>query len=102
MGKYVYRVHPAINFGRVGNSEEYYLGPETPAGLPDDPYGEDLRNTLTGKMRIWQKLFTDANPDQINADRGPEVVSGRYWWPPRAGEAAAPSADFNPRARSGR
>lgn len=32
--KFVYRVHPAIGFARVGNSEEYYLGPETMAGLP--------------------------------------------------------------------
>lgn len=34
MVDYVYRVHPAIGIARVGNSEEYYLGPETAAGLP--------------------------------------------------------------------
>jgi hypothetical protein len=34
MADYVYRVHPAIGIARVGNSEEYYLGPETAAGLP--------------------------------------------------------------------
>jgi len=27
-----FRVHPSINFARVGNSEEYYLAPETAAG----------------------------------------------------------------------
>ncbi|MCY7296052.1 LodA/GoxA family CTQ-dependent oxidase [Alteromonas sp. a30] len=27
-----FRVHPTINFARVGNSEEYYLAPETAAG----------------------------------------------------------------------
>jgi hypothetical protein len=47
MGKYVYRVHPAINFGRVGNSEEYYLGPETPAGLAIDG-----RSDITGGLPI--------------------------------------------------
>ena len=37
--KHVYRVHPAIGIARVGNSEEFYLGPETMAGLPVD--GDD-------------------------------------------------------------
>lgn len=27
-----FRVHPSINFARVGNSEEYYIAPETAAG----------------------------------------------------------------------
>jgi len=34
MADYVCRVHPAIGIARVGNSEEYYIGPETAAGLP--------------------------------------------------------------------
>jgi len=32
--EHVFRIHPAIGFARVGNSEEFYLGPETMAGLP--------------------------------------------------------------------
>lgn len=28
------RIHPAIGLARVGNSEEYYLGPESMAGMP--------------------------------------------------------------------
>lgn len=31
--KSVFRVHPAIGIARVGNSEDYYLGPETMAGM---------------------------------------------------------------------
>jgi hypothetical protein len=31
---HVYRVHPAFGIARVGNSQEFYLGPETMAGLP--------------------------------------------------------------------
>ena len=31
---HVFRIHPAIGIARVGNSEEYYLGPETMAGIP--------------------------------------------------------------------
>ncbi len=30
----VFRVHPAIGLARVGNSEEYYIAPETMAGMP--------------------------------------------------------------------
>lgn len=31
---YVFRVHPAIGFSRVGNSPDFYLAPETAAGMP--------------------------------------------------------------------
>jgi hypothetical protein len=40
------RIHPAIGIARVGNSEEYYLGPETMAGM-DVP-----RQTVTGGLPI--------------------------------------------------
>jgi hypothetical protein len=33
-GTTVFRVHPTINFARIGSSDEYYLSPETSAGLP--------------------------------------------------------------------
>jgi hypothetical protein len=33
------RIHPTIGIARVGNSEEYYLGPESLAGMPLD--GQD-------------------------------------------------------------
>jgi hypothetical protein len=42
MNDFVYRVHPAINIGRVGNSEEYLISPETPAGLPVAGSGETV------------------------------------------------------------
>lgn len=32
--KTVFRIHPSINLARVGTSDEYYLSPETSAGLP--------------------------------------------------------------------
>jgi hypothetical protein len=34
MSKNVYRIHPSIGVARVGNSEEWYLAPETMAGFP--------------------------------------------------------------------
>jgi len=41
----VFRIHPAIGFARVGDSEEFYLAPETMAGLPD-PYNPGLTGGL--------------------------------------------------------
>ncbi len=39
----IFRIHPAIGIARVGNSEEFYLGPETMAGMEGesdtDPMG---------------------------------------------------------------
>ncbi|MBN9687580.1 MULTISPECIES: LodA/GoxA family CTQ-dependent oxidase [unclassified Corallococcus] len=35
-----YRIHPAIGIARVGNSEDYYLGPVTAGGLPLEKDGQ--------------------------------------------------------------
>ena len=70
--------------------------PATPVRSDAPAAGEVLRNTLDQQMRQWQILFPDADPAAINADRGPEVELGRYVWPPRAGEAVAPTADYFP------
>jgi hypothetical protein len=37
--KTVFRLHPAINFARLGTSDDYYLSPETSAGLPGPGMG---------------------------------------------------------------
>ncbi len=36
MSNTIFRVHPTINFARVGNSEEFYIAPETAAGELQD------------------------------------------------------------------
>lgn len=79
------RIHPAIGIARVGNSEEYYLGPEsmagmqvsatekTTGGLPIKPGTErttilstDLRDgggklkRQAARFRIYQYAFADA------------------------------------------
>ena len=35
----VLRLHPTINFARVGTSDDFYLSPETSAGLPVPGHG---------------------------------------------------------------
>lgn len=37
MSETIFRIHPAINFARVGSSEDYYIAPETAAGTVLDP-----------------------------------------------------------------
>lgn len=79
---------------------DFAWSPATPARGEGPAAGETLRNALDQQMRQWQVLFPDADPAAINADRGPEVELGRYLWPPRAREAVAPTADFNPDAKT--
>ncbi|MDJ0835090.1 MAG: LodA/GoxA family CTQ-dependent oxidase [Acidobacteriota bacterium] len=59
MSKHIFRVHPAIGVSRVGNSEEFYIGPETPAGMPLKGPGK-----TTGGLPI--KPGTEGEP--INSD----------------------------------
>ena len=41
----IFRIHPSIGIARVGNSEEYYLGPETMAGM-DGLNGSETKGGL--------------------------------------------------------
>ena len=66
MVDYLYRVHPAIGIARVGNSEAYYLGPETAAGLPlpgqpDNPARGGLPINPDTNATITSKDLRDAN-----------------------------------------
>lgn len=60
----------------------------------NDGTGERLRQQIDRQMRSWQIIFPDADATAINEDRGPEVKTGRYVWPPFAGKAVAPTVDF--------
>ena len=55
MADNTFRIHPAIGFARVGDSDEYYLAPETAAALPDPDGGE-----TTGGLPI--KAGTQSTP----------------------------------------
>ncbi len=60
----VYRIHPSIGIARVGNSPEYYLGPETMAGFPknypDEPPSEAMGG-LPIKAGTEDQLITSAD-----------------------------------------
>ena len=94
----IFRIHPSIGIARVGNSEEYYLGPETMAGMDGladtDPMGglpikkgqetqtitsDDLRD-VDGKLKRQAARFkiyayTDTEIQQYPTQAGSETVS---------------------------
>ncbi len=99
MADYVYRIHPAIGIARVGNSEEYYIGPETAAGvpIPKDPRGRrgglpinpetnelisdgDLRDTAgafkrqAARFRIFE--YREQDLGRYPCGQGSEIVIG--------------------------
>jgi len=99
MSKTSLRIHPSIGFARVGSSEEYYIGPETSAGLPvagqeatgglpikpgteqNTPItSADLRDQhgrlkrQAARFRIYQ--YDDAGPTGYPCGAGTEVVIG--------------------------
>lgn len=61
----IFRVHPAINISRVGNSEEYYISPETAAGEIVDKntglFGGLPIQKGTENTAITEADFRDAN-----------------------------------------
>jgi L-Lysine epsilon oxidase N-terminal/L-lysine epsilon oxidase C-terminal domain len=94
----VFRVHPTINFARVGTSEHFYLSPETSAGLPidgeeqlvgglpirlgtDEPItSADLRDDegqlLRQAARFRLYAYEFSAPDRYPSGGGLEIVAG--------------------------
>jgi hypothetical protein len=54
-----FRIHPAIGIARVGNSSEYYIAPETMAGMPQE--GTDLTGGLPIKPGTEDEPITSAD-----------------------------------------
>lgn len=59
MSDFVYRIHPSIGIARMGNSEEYYIGPETMAGLPLPKNAQTANTDIKGGLPI--KPDTDSD-----------------------------------------
>lgn len=55
-----------------------------------DMTAEEGVGRVLGFMRSWQGCCADADPDAINADRGPEVCMGRYRYGDRHGQPVVP------------
>jgi hypothetical protein len=70
----IFKIHPAIGIARVGDSEDYYLAPEEPGGLPILPEGRpftpaDFRDAQR-RLRRQGARFTLLRSDTPG---GPEV-----------------------------
>jgi hypothetical protein len=57
MNKSVFRIHPSIGIARVGTSKEYYLGPESEAGMPIAP-GSSIMVGLPIKAGTENQMIT--------------------------------------------
>ena len=77
----------------VYGGADFAWAPMRARPLDDDPLGERARYRRDRDLRSWQILFPEADPAAIDADRGPEVKTGRYVWPPLAGKPVAPTMD---------
>jgi len=75
---------------------DYAWTPKTPALKPNDVAGEYLRSEINIRMRKWQSVFPDAADNIINADRGPQILLGKYVWPPMSNKPVAPTVNFKP------
>ncbi|WP_241299822.1 LodA/GoxA family CTQ-dependent oxidase [Burkholderia stabilis] len=66
----VFRIHPAFGIARVGTSDEFYLGPETMAGLPIDPSVDVGNPNVTGGLPIKAGTESQVISSDDLRDRG--------------------------------
>ena len=83
-----YKIHPAIGIARVGDSQDYYIAPETTGGLPSTysttpPDGKIFRDAndkllrQAAKFKIYQ--YSDNNPDGVLVTPGENGVKSIKW-----------------------
>lgn len=85
------RIHPAIGFARVGNSEDYYLQPETVAAIPQD--GKNVTGGLPIKKGTEDTHITSSDvrdsPGGMLKRQGARFRIYQY---PESSETSYPSA----------
>lgn len=77
--KYEYRIFPTIGIARVGNSDEFYIAPEVPGGLPIKPeQGEEFQAQdfwdSQGRLRRQAARFRIYRYDPDDETASPEEV----------------------------
>ena len=81
--KTTYKIHPAIGVARVGDSEDYYIGPTSYGGLPTEKDGTtpvtEFRDKPTNRIRRQAARFSvyvydDASPNGRPARIGVDIA----------------------------
>lgn len=86
MGDSIFRIHPAIGIARVGNSEEYYIAPETMAALPD-PDGGKQTGGLPIKPGTESATITDKDLRDSNGALKRQAARFRIYHYPSGAES---------------
>ena len=63
----VYKVHPSIGVARVGNSDEFFIGPELPgtfARPADGRYRDGGKKLRRQAARFWVFEHDDEHPEE--------------------------------------
>ena len=89
--KTVFRVHPSINFARFGTSEEYYLSPETSAGLPQK--GTETTGGLPIKAGTENELVSSSDLRDGHGKLKKQAARFRIYKYDLEGQASYPGSD---------
>lgn len=83
-----YKIHPAIGIARVGDSQDYYIAPETAGGLPTEystqpPAGTHFRDASERLLRQAAKFkiyaYSAENPEGVLVTPGQNGVKSIKW-----------------------
>lgn len=83
-----YKIHPAIGIARVGDSDDYYIAPDTSGGLPktystNPPQGKYFRDAndkllrQAAQFKIYE--YSSANPEGVVVTPGQNGVKSIQW-----------------------
>lgn len=83
-----YKIHPSIGIARVGDSDDFYIGPETPGGLPILPDGQpfepcDFRDKerrlkrQAARFRVFR--YDEKHPRGVEVEVGKNHVRRLEW-----------------------
>ncbi|NEO54437.1 MAG: hypothetical protein F6K54_15910 [Okeania sp. SIO3B5] len=89
---FVYRVHPAIGMARVGNSEEYYIAPESMAGRPD-PNNPEIMGGLPIEPGTESKTITSSDLRDKNGALKRQAARFRIYQYPEQEQECYPNGE---------
>jgi len=83
-----YKIHPAIGIARVGDSDQYYIAPDSPGALPTEyssastnigPFRDKDSKLLKQAAKFKVFKYDDEHPEGIEVQTGQDGVSFIEW-----------------------